>query len=84
MFLLLHHMQAILELAELGVLDDLEEKWMRAKLCAKQDSLKAADVKPPQLNIVSFRGLYYMLFIFTVLSVVWTGVEHAMLAFLSQ
>ncbi len=78
------HMQAILELAELGVLDELKDKWMRSKLCEQEGFLKAADVTAPQLNTSSFRGLYYMLFIFAILSVLWTGLEHGMQAFLSR
>ncbi len=75
--------QAILELSEKGVLDELEEKWMKPKVCPDDSDLKTGNTAP-QLNIMSFRGLYYMLFVFAALSLLWTAVEHVGLAVMSR
>ncbi len=76
-------LQAILELSEKGVLDELEEKWMKPKVCPDDSELRAGGTAP-QLNIMSFRGLYYMLFVFAALSLLWTAVEHVSLAAMSR
>ncbi|CAL5221907.1 g4176 [Coccomyxa viridis] len=75
--------RAILELSEKGVLDELEEKWMKPKVCPDDSDLKTGNTAP-QLNIMSFRGLYYMLFVFAALSLLWTAVEHVGLAVMSR
>ena len=56
---------------------------MKPKVCP-DDGDKEAGSKAPQLNIMSFRGLHYMLFVFAALSLLWTAVEHVSLAAMAR
>ena len=57
---------------------------MKTTVCPRSDSDEKSGNTAPQLNITSFRGLYYMLFVFAALSLLWTGVEHIALALMAR